>query len=266
MTEENIGQGDPQGEGTGNGNWQPFLDLVPTDKHSQAQEILANWDKGVQERFTSRAREVEPYKPFIDNKIDPRLIDSGVQLMEAIRTQPQEVFKALAEQLGTEEASKILGITPATTEQPEIPEELKGLENHPKFQELQQMLEQQNQQLTAAQQQAQIDQELENIANEIVTATRAKFGDHELTDFEEQHITFAMLNGMTAEQAVDSLIEYRQQVNPELKQKPPAPNVLSGQGRTPNASIDPAKMTDSQRKHTAADFLRQMNAANQDKG
>lgn len=267
METDDTGQGNtPQGVGTGNPAWNNLLSLVPEDQHSQAQEILSEWDKGVQEQFTSRAKQVEPYKQFIENKANPQELAAGMQLLDAIRTQPQEVFKALAEQVGPAEAQKILGMTPAP-ETDDIPDELKELEKHPLFQEMKSRLDSVDNRVNESQQQALVDQEMEAIATEIATTSAERF-DRDLKPFEEQHVILAMLQGATAEQAFDSLVDYHKELGIEspTREKPPAPTVLGGQGRVPQGSVDPAKMSDSQRKHSAVDLLKRVNAANQDKG
>jgi len=260
---EDTGQGNSQGESTGgNPAWQEFLAFVPEDQHSQAQEVLSKWDQGVQQRFQARAEELEPFKPFIEQKVDPQTLQAGLQLYEALNTRPQDLFKSMADTFGLETAQQILGITPQATEPAGSKEDeddpFKGIDEHPVIKELRENFNNLATVLVGERERSEIQAQEDLIADEIAGVSE-KLG-RELKPFEEEHLILSMLNGANIDQAFNNLQGYLKEIG-VVQDAPPAPTVLGSNGGVPSAPVDPRKMTDSQRQHSAIDLLKNLNAA-----
>lgn len=266
-------QGNPQGDSTGNNPaWQEFMALVPEDQHSQAQEVLKKWDTGVNERFTARAKEVEPYKPFLDKKVPAQTIEQGLQLIEALQNRPDEYFKSLAQALGEDTVQQLLGLEAPSTgtgteTDPEEERLLALIDKHPAFKQLKEQLESMATVVVGDREAQQIAAQQEAVANEIGDAEEAyeKQYGRKFDDMEAEYVIMYLMNNenATVGEAVNKMIEYQKRMG-VIQSKPPAPNVLGGQGGNPNTPFDPSKLTDDQRPQAAVDLLRRLNAANKE--
>lgn len=64
-----------------NPKWQPFLDKLPESLHTIIKPELEAWDKGVQQRIQEVHEQYKPYKEFVDNKVDPQIIEQGLDIL-----------------------------------------------------------------------------------------------------------------------------------------------------------------------------------------
>lgn len=262
-------QGFSQGENTGdNPAWAEFLALVPEDQHSQAREELKKWDQGVNERFTARAKEIEPYKPFLDKKVPPQTIEQGLTLIEALQTRPDEYFKSLAQSLGIDTVRQLLeldtpGETPPGEEDPDAQKLMEMIDKHPAFKQIKEQLESLATVVVGDRESQQISQQQDQLASDISNAEdkfEKQYG-RKFDEFETEHIIQHLLynENATVDDAVNNMIEYQQRMG-LIQTRPPAPNVLGGQGGNPTTPFDPRKLTDDQRQEAAVDMLKRLNA------
>lgn len=267
-TDQGFSQGDSTGE---NPAWAEFMALVPEDKAQSAQEVLKKWDSGVNERFTARAKEIEPYKPILDKKVPPQTIEQGLQLVEALQSRPDEYFKSLAQALGDDTVRQLLGLeTPTDTGTEKDPEEEKLralIDTHPALKQLKEQLDSVATVVVGDREKSDIAAQQEALANEIGNAEDAyeKQYGRKFDDVETEYVIMYLLNNENAKvsDAVNNMVEYQKRMG-VIQSKPPAPTVLGGQGGNPNAPFDPSKLTDDQRPQAAVDLLRQLNAANKE--
>lgn len=71
--------------------WAEILNNIPAEYHPLVKPTLAKWDFGVTEKLESVRAEYEPYKKFIDNKVDPEFIENSIGLAISFREDPASV-------------------------------------------------------------------------------------------------------------------------------------------------------------------------------
>lgn len=79
----------------GNPAWSEFLGVVPQELHHQITPILKKWDDGVNERFNKVHSDYAAYKPFKESGVDAQILNQGLQIYNALQTDPRKVFEAL---------------------------------------------------------------------------------------------------------------------------------------------------------------------------
>jgi hypothetical protein len=87
----------PDGNNQGHPAWQEILDALPESLHPLITPKLQEWDKGVNDKINQVRTQYDPYKTFVEEKIDPALLQQAVQLIAAIDEDPEAVAKELIE-------------------------------------------------------------------------------------------------------------------------------------------------------------------------
>lgn len=212
-------------EGTGNNPaWNDFLEVVPSQLHSQVTPVLSKWDQGVQQKINQVHSQYEPYKPFLEEKIAPDQINYALSVIQAIENNPKEVLQALQAYIGEDENAE----QGQNNQQPgdgstDTPDWL----NHPEFKKINdmvtsmaQIMVQQRQTETQAQEDARIEGELKTL--------KEKHGD-----FDEQWVlTKALADDGDLDKAVQAYKQFETSVLE--KQRQPGPKVLGAGGSVPN--------------------------------
>ena len=241
-------------EGTGGTNpaWNDFLEVVPSSLHSQVTPVLSKWDQGVQQKIQQVHSQYEPFKPFLEQGVQPDQLEYGLNLLNAIENNPQEVLKALQEFVGSEEQQGQEDQPP-----PDGSEDLPEFLQHPEIKKMQEMvntmahfLVQQRQ----TQQEAQESEELEQTLNSL----REQHGD-----FDEEWVLSRYLNDdkMTdIEQAVQAYRELESSIL--AKQRQPGPKILGSGGSVPNQDLDPKNLDDKGRRKLVEQLLQQRASQN----
>lgn len=94
-TGDNNSEPDNSGESR-NPAWDPILNLIPEQLHSQVIPHLSKTDKHVQELQQRYA----PYKGIIEQGVSPDAITNSLTLARAIQENPQAVYDEMREQFG----------------------------------------------------------------------------------------------------------------------------------------------------------------------
>lgn len=231
----------------GNPAWKPILDALPTSLHSQVTPLLQEWDKGVQQRFSAIHDEYKDYKPYKEQGVDPETIQYGLSLVNALNEDPRKVYESMGEyyKFGTPPVDNSQQQQGASDESwmeneddtdPRITELQEGLKT------LAQIIQEQNQEKVQ-------QQEDERLGNEL-NSLREKYGE-----YDENYVLGRMLNGDSPEDAVKS---YREITDKILAQnnRPAAPKVIGGGGGgVANTSVNPAKLTEAERRELATQYL-----------
>lgn len=240
---QDIGQegGNPTTGGV-NPAWNDVLGIIPETLHSQITPHFQKWDQNFQTQIQKVHSQYEPWKPFIDNGVDPADVDYGLGLLNAIATNPQEVLSALQEALQSESGD---------LEQQGQNESTPGATNfdisqHPEFQKVQglvdtmaELLLSQKEQEQQAQEDAALEQELETL--------REQHGEFD----EETVLSLALKYDGDLEKAYQ---HYSQVFGSSQRQ--PGPPILGSGGSAPNFSLDPKKMDSVQTRQTVAQYLK----------
>jgi hypothetical protein len=234
---ENDGTGDQ-----GNPAWSTFFDVIPEEFHEKVKPVLQDWDKGVQDRFQKVHSEYEPWKPFVEGKVDPEHAQFALNLLNQLDSDPAQVYKAIGEYY------KLNGETPGTTPgqgQIEPPGEVDPYDTRFKT------LEENNRvmaQILLAQKEAEEAQKADQVLDKQLTELRKSHGD-----FDERYVLALMQTGSSAEDAVKGYMDFRDR---EVGRRVPKPLIMGGaSGGSLNQGIDPRKLDDKQTKNLVVQML-----------
>jgi polyhydroxyalkanoate synthesis regulator phasin len=216
-------------------SWNDVVSAFPEDRRSE----LAGSIK-------SRIDSYEPYKQW-DNLqksgVTPDQASAALNLYSIIENNPRQVYDTLAQHLG---------ISPQQAQQ--VVEDLDdAIEEDPRDAELQHLRQQietisqimvtQNQQTR----QQQLDEQANKELNDQLEGLRKKYGD-----IDEQQVIMHMLHlDMSAEDAYKAYTGR----DDTIRQRRPAPMLLSSGGAIPNRAIDPTKLNSAETKNLVAQML-----------
>lgn len=257
------GQEPQQQGGNNHPAWGDLLGALPEGLHTVVKPYLEKWDTGVQQKFQEVHSQYAPFKPFLENEVDPQVLSQAYDLYNLINTDPERVYKQMqaafgfgSEQGQQEQQSQADPNSPFDFGEGQEDSQF-DIENHPKFKELQQQLEQVSNSVQAKYEeelQQQVDQEL---SQEIDSLYERHGLDPNDSTAEEFALGLAMA-GMPLDKAFDKYMEIRQQV---LQSDPnrTAPRVLPASGGVPSSRIDPAQLKDGETKQLLANLIKQAN-------
>lgn len=249
-----------QGDNSGpNPAWNDVLNIIPQEFHSQITPHFQKWDQAANSRVTSAneaAAKFKDYEPFVEHGITRDQLIEGLQLMHTLNNNPRELYESL---------QTSFGFTPqqAAAAVEEISEESEensfDIENHPKFQELQngfQILAQR----TLDEQQRQEEAKMDALLDKEFSDAKKKYGDFDEAVVGDLFVARSMMNeNYTVDQAVQDYQSIAQSIlgsNP----RPFAPNVMgatSGNGAgLPSQQTDVTKLSDGETKNLVAEILK----------
>lgn len=147
--------------------WNELLGAVPQGLHNLMIPHLQKWDQGVQQRFAQVHSQYEPYKRFLDQKLDPGILDQSYQVYQALERDPQRFIEAVMEHYGLEVEQGLDDEVEDVEDEGELPFDLNS---DPNFDRVRSMTEMMAQALIQERQQkeeqeinAQIDSDLQTI-------------------------------------------------------------------------------------------------------
>lgn len=239
--------------------WAGYVEKFPTELMPLAKETFAEWDKNVQQKFQSIHEQYKPFKPFLDQKVDPGELDAAWKIAGILKQDPTGFAKLLAEQVGLTftEAQQVTQELQNQQQDPDEAEEvdpaLAGLQQQ--VQQLTQFIAQQQQQEQQAQIQAEVDADLNNQ----FAALEDKYGklDQVIKNQvlrEALRLSVETDQPVTMEQAYSNLEQFVSQVRQVPRPGQFAPQVLPKGGGMPlsPAPKNPGEMSSSERKQQAA--------------
>lgn len=254
--EENESQPiEAQSSGTGiNPAWNELLDVMPSSLHSQITPHLSKWDQNFQTKVNEVHSQYEPYKPFLENQVNPEQINYALGILQAIEERPEEVLKALQAYMGAEENTQQQGLPTQDNGPSELPEwkqDPDWLKTQDMLNTVAQLMVQQRQTET----QMQEDQQLEADLN----AAKQKYGE-----YDEEWVLTKMYNNpdWTLDKAVEAYKEFETSVATRSNRKP-GPPVLGPGGSVPNQDYNPSNLDSKGRKSIVAQMLAQAAQQNQ---
>lgn len=224
-----LGQGFSQPVATGNPNWQPFLDVLPSSLHTTVTPVLQQWDQGVQQRFQEINEQYAPYeayKPFIENQVDPQAMEYAMGIFQQLNENPRAIYDALqqaySEEWGLNQQSQGdpngYDQTPSYGEEGYNDPRVSQLEEG--FKQLASVIISEREQQSQVIQFQQEDQQLDTI----LTGLRGQHGD-----FNEQIVLGLMLSGMDP---VSAVTQYKSDIQAQVEaaRRPAAPGIISQGG------------------------------------
>lgn len=250
---QGITEPEPDNSPGPNPAWNDVLGVIPEQFHSVITPHFQKWDQAAQsqiEKANQAASQYEPYKAFIEHGIDATELENGLRLMYEVNNNPQAVWNALGQ------AYSLANDPGKAAENDDDEESPEGnvqqiLQDNPKLAELQQGIELVSQIVLNEQTEkanAKADAELEAE----LAALKKTHGE-----YDENYVMGLMLNGTSAEDAVQSFVDLRNnllQNNP----RPFAPHVMGSSGGgsgIPSQAIDPTKLSGKDTRNLVAQML-----------
>lgn len=260
-TDTSSGTPDSQGTGT-NPAWNPLLETLPQSLHHLVIPHLKQWDKGVQDRFAEINGRYEPYKDFVENKVDPQVLAQALGLYQLMDTDPQKIFEAFIQQGFTvpdaQQATEqvVSGQGQESGEETGFEDPSFDVTQHPEFQRMQKIVETMAQSQLSTMEQEQTAQ-VEADLDEQFAQARALAEQHSIP-WREASIARIMRDdeNMTALQALEIYVEELRDIASSVQQ-PSAPVVLGGGGGVPSQQPDTRQMTGEQRRAYIQQRLKQ---------
>jgi hypothetical protein len=247
--QQEAGETQENSENSGNPAWQEFLDALPTSLHGQVTPILEKWDKGVQQRFSDIHTEYEPYKSFKEQSVDPETINYALGIVNALNEDPRQVYDSLAEYYKFEATAAEMVPANGESIDGEWNPETESYTD-PRIAKLEEGVQLMAQMLMDEQQAKAQAAEDSKLSTELADL-KTKFGD-----YDENFVLGRMLNGDTPEAAVKAYQDIVNNIQTN-NNRPPAPKVIGGGGAgVVSKSVNPASLTESQRKAYIVESLK----------
>jgi hypothetical protein len=264
VSEPNVG-GAPVESPSGGDNpaWSSILDVLPSSLHETVKPGLKEWDRGVNSKFEEYNEQLKPWKPFIDEKVDPQTLAQARQLYDALNADPEAFYKQMGEYYQYTQAAPVgAPVVPVPVVDPTGGIDFGDPAINAAWAEQQNKLAQQEQLLvTMAQafmgerqqaEQAQTEAQQNQLLETAMADAKAKHGE-----FNDQIVLTLLSNHGDIDRAVT---EYKAMVDSELaaRNRPPGPVVLSGAGGampTPEP-VDLKGMNSKQTKDLVVEMLR----------
>lgn len=243
--------------------WDPILNLIPEQLHSQVIPHLSKTDKHVQELQQRYA----PYKSFIDQGISPDVIDNSLTLGQMIAKDPQAVITQMQEQFGltraeAEDLAEDIadddgqGLEYGDEEDSDFSGE--AIESHPLVQQLQaqvQELAQAKQEQQMQEMQSRIADEVRNEWAEVEKQAGGRLPQHIKDDIAQRALSLAGDNGIPSLMSgFKAHVQFASQIRNSSANNS-APSVADGTGLLPSSRTYD-KSTPEGRQAYIADFAR----------
>jgi hypothetical protein len=194
--EPNNSQGHPA--------WSEILDVIPESLHPLIQPKLEDWDKRQQAKLQEVHGSYEPYKRFVESKVDPQVIEQSLYLANHLQNNPKDfVQRAIANY-------ELTDFVPASQVQQsqdnELDDEWDGddITKHPAFKQVLDQLGQVQSTLQQSQQQQQ-EQTAQQQLEEYLDSLESEHGE-----FDRLYVASMLANNVDGVQAVK---QYQDMVN-----------------------------------------------------
>lgn len=228
--------------------WNPLLEVVPSQLHSQVMPHLKEWDRNFQKKVEGLHEQYKPYKSYLDNGVTPDQINYGLSTLRAIEERPGDVLNAIRQY------AKDNNITIEEAAQ-EVAEELEGNEGEEVGPYDAQLAELQKQQEVIAQFLVQQKQTEESAAEDARLSQELADLQKEHGDFDEEWVLTKVVNNpdMSLADAVKSYNEFVTGII--ASQRKPGPRVMSGGGGAPSNQQSVREMSSKDRVAYMASML-----------
>ena len=252
MTEPTLAEVQPQDPTQGTGQqaeqvnaapWADYVKDLPASVVPLVEPIFKKWDSDVTQRFQTVHSEYEPLKPYqeiISNGWDFSDVQQALNLAQTLNDNPQAVYQALIEAYGFGSEQGQSGQDAGDILEAQV---------DPEFARIKEMTEAMAQIITTQQEQqqaAQEDAELE----QTLASLKATYGD-----FDDRYVMLQVHNGATWEEGIGA---FQQLVAGYAQNRPAPPPVIMGSGGgLPSQVVNPASMTERDRKALVTQILAQ---------
>lgn len=155
----------------GNPAWEGIRSQLDPISYSRIEPELKKFDQGVESRIQSVNEQLKPWKPFIEQNVQPDLVQAALTLQQSLDSNPAEIYQYLGDFLQKTGRMPTQTEVAAAEESGEIGEEQP--ESNPELEQIRQQQEQ-IRQFLEAQQQAELERQADaDVAAEIQTFSEA---------------------------------------------------------------------------------------------
>lgn len=235
-------QGGQQGTtDAANPAWAPFFEVVPQELHHKVQPLLKDWDQKVNDRFAKVHSDYADFKGFRDNGITRQQLEQGLNLLNAISSDPHEVYKAMRE------AYKFQDDAPAGQGQQEPKVEEEPWKQS--YESVRQQLDTVSN-ILLAQRQAEEQSRSDAALDKELADLRKTHGD-----FDEEYVLSKLVANprTTPEMAVRA---YKDWESKQMARFGPKPLFMgNGHGGLPSTGVDPRKLPEKDTRDLVAEML-----------
>lgn len=234
-----------------NPNWDSVLSLLPENFRSVVTPHFQEWDNSANKRIETIKKDYADYETFREYGIGRQDLESGLRLMQMINDDPQQVYDTLATQLKIQ--------TPTTPEVTPVVEEGETPVLPPGYDKLQEGVELMAKRMLAAEQAQQEDAANKQLETELA-AVEQKHGKF-IPELFLPFLNNKLGEGLTVDKAAEQFFAIQGQLKQQtIAAQPYAPNVLGGNSGggagLPSSTIDPAKLSTTERKDLVVQMLR----------
>lgn len=256
---DNAGDTDSQGHPA----WQEILDILPDEAlRTIVKPHLERWDSGVQSRFQNLQQQYEPWKPYIENDVDPEFVNQALGIAAAIENEPAKILAAMQEaypDIMAEFLQQAAGSQGVRDTGGQVDDE----DDDPyeaRFAQHEQMMEKLAETFLADVE-ANESKENQEALDDYLGALKDTYGH-----YDETFVLTQIANGVDGEDAVkafQSMVKsYGGDVTRTQQTANGAPTVLSSNGGLPTIRTDPSKLGSADTQELVKEMLRA--AANAD--
>lgn len=247
---------EPQQSGI-NPAWNDLLSQVPEGLRGNLTPHLQQWDQNYQAGLQKVHSQYEPYKPFLDQGVDPEALNNAMLIMQNLEQDPQKFAELLIGHYGLQigEQGQQPPQDPQDSELTEDP--VFDITQHPDFQRYSQMTETMAQALLAQNEQAAAAQAEQELDQEFAEA-KEKHGE-----FDEDYVAQIMyVHGVDMDAAITAWQEHVQKTIQGYKPAgASAPVLMGGGGGLPSQQTPVRNLNGQQRRALIAQTLANLEAS-----
>lgn len=263
--------GQPQG-----GLYDKYLANIPKQLHGTVTEAFKTWDADVTKRQQGLQTQFAPFQPLIDSGADPTRLQAANEFLEWMQEDPKAAL-AMAAQTFEVDLSELMG-TPqgGTEEQQQVQGQPAGPGNQPAgdippwfatFQEEygqdKQLLQLLAQQAVSSHESQQMESQVAEIEQQL--RSQAQAAGIDIADPNAQNFLLQALAATDDQtppaQAVTAAVQQWQTLTQAIRGQAAsqgAPSVLPGGGGLPTQQVDPASLSQGDRRRLVAQRAAQM--------
>lgn len=238
--------------------YAPYLEKFPTSLHGIARDVFKEWDGNVTQRLQKVHSEYADYKNLID-EYEPTALQTAVQIAEALESDPQGFYQALAESYGFSTVEQGQQVAEALTGQQHVPGQQQPLDEYDpitqRLNQQEQLLQTMGEALLAerqAQQQMLEEQYEDDLYEQTMEALTEAYGE-----FDVNYVNALLAQGWDPEQAVaqwqQAVGQYAQQ---QLAPNQTAPVVMGAGGGVPSIQRETENLSSQETRRLVEEMLR----------
>lgn len=243
--------------------WKEVLDPLPESLHALITPSLKKWDESVNRRFEETTSKYKPYDSIIEEVGDVETLQNAIRLMQAIESDPKQVYDLLAQEYNFPTATTSQQQPPV---QPQTPQQTYDDPQEAAIAELKAQIEQANeaQRQLASYLLAQKQQEDEsNKQKQLSTYLERLKNDNPNSPWDEDYILAQIINGKKPEDALKNLQKLVQSFATTANSaSDDTPVVIGSSGGVPSQQVDVARLPSKDIKNIVAQTLARAAAQN----